>query len=118
MEAWLEFFLGGVIATADAAILIASGIAQIRERDMAKVHQLGRTAATSAVEVLRHLFRQPIVDVSKIQEWTKVTTRAGAQKIIDRFIDMQILVQREPKKTYGRTYAYRSYLQLFQADES
>lgn len=116
VEAWIQFFLDGIIATAQSAILIASDITRIRERDMAKVHQLGKTAARSAVHVLRNLYRQPIVDVSKIQEWTKGTTRAGAQKIIDRLINLKILFQRDQKKTYGRTYEYRSYLRLFQRD--
>lgn len=116
IEAWIDFFLEGVISTANSAIQIASTITHIRENDMAKIHKLGKTAATTAVEVLRNLFRQPIIDVSKIQEWTRVRTRAGAQRIIDRLIDLEILFQRDPQKTYGRTYEYRSYLRLFQID--
>lgn len=113
---WLEFFLEGTIVTAHSAINIAAKITQIREKDMVKIHELGKTAANTAVEVLRNLFRQPIVDVAKVQHWTKVKTRAGAQKIIDRLIDLEILVQRDVKKTYRRTYEYRSYLKLFQKD--
>ncbi len=111
---WIEFFLEGIIATASSSITIASDITHIRERDMGKIHELGKTAAATAVTVLRKLYGQPIVDVSKIQEWTQVTTRRAAQKIIDRLIDLEILVQRDPKKTYGRTYEYRSYLEIFQ----
>jgi Fic family protein len=114
VEAWLDFFLEGVITTAESAIQIAAKIVSMREGDMAKTHKLGKTAATTAIEVLRNLFRQPIVDVTKIQEWAKVKTRAGAQKIIDRLIKMDILIQRDPQKTYGRTYEYRAYLQLFE----
>jgi Fic family protein len=114
IDLWIEFFLEGIISTASSAILIASDITRIRENDMEKVHKLGKIAAISAITVLRNLYRQPIVDVPKIQEWTKSSTRGGAQKIIDRLIDLEILVQRDPKKTYGRTYEYRSYLRLFQ----
>lgn len=113
VEAWIEFFLEGVIATANSAIQIASDINHIREIDMAKVHKLGKGSAGTTLEVLRNLYRQPIIDVTKIQEWTNVKTRAGAQKIINRLINLGILVQRDPQKTYGRTYEYRSYLQLF-----
>ena len=35
-----------------------------------------------------------------------VKTRAGAQKIIDRLIELEILIQRDPKITYARTYEY------------
>ncbi|MDE3045230.1 MAG: Fic family protein [Verrucomicrobiota bacterium] len=114
IELWLDFFLEGVIATSHSAIQIASKIVSIREKDMAKLHKLGKTSASTAVDILRNLFKQPIVDVSLIQEWTNMKTRAGAQKVIDRFIDMGILIQRDPDKTYGRTYEYRSYLQLFE----
>lgn len=114
IELWLDFFLEGIIATANSAIQIASGIVSIRENDMRKIHKLGKTSATTAVEILRNLFKQPIVDVAKIQEWTKIKTRAGAQRVIDRFINMGILAQRDLSKNYGRTYEYRSYLQLFE----
>lgn len=114
IELWLDFFLEGVSIIANSAIQIASKIVYIREQDMAKIHKLGKAAASTAVEVLRNLFKQPIVDVSKIQAWTKMKTRAGAQKVIDRFIDLGILVPRDPQKTYGRTYEYRSYLQIFE----
>jgi Fic family protein len=116
VAAWIEFFLDGIIATASSAIMVASQIDRIRENDMLKVHKLGKTAAMTAVETLRNLYRQPIVDVAKIQEWTGMT-RAGAQKAIDRLIGLDILVQRDPHKTYARLYEYRSYLRLFQKED-
>lgn len=114
LEEWLEFFLEGVCETAESAIQVAAKIVSIREKDMDKVHKFGKIAAETAVIVLRNLFGQPIVDVAKIQKWTGVKTRAGAQKIIDRLIQTKILVQRNPHKTYGRTYEYHSYIQLFE----
>lgn len=114
LESWLDFFLEGIIVTAESAIEVAAKIVSMREKDMAKVHKFGKTAAATAVDVLRNLFGQPIVDVAKIQKWTNIKTRAGAQKVIDRLINANILMQRDPRKTYGRTYEYRSYLQLFE----
>ena len=117
IESWIDFFLEAVVETSKSAIEIAQKINQIREQDMVKVHKLGKSAAASAVEVLRNLYKQPIVSVAKIQEWTGFT-RAGAQKVIDRFIDLDILTCRDFHKTYGRTYEYRAYLRLFQAEEN
>jgi Fic family protein len=114
IESWLDFFLEGIAVTAESAIQVAAKIVSMREKDMAKVHKFGKTAAATAVDVLRNLFGQPIIDVAKIQKWTNIKTRAGAQKVIDRLIDADILIQRNPHKTYGRTYEYRSYLQLFE----
>lgn len=113
IESWINFFLDGVIETAQSAIQLAGNINQLREVDFAKVHQLGKVTAPVAVEVLRQLYRQPIVNVNSIQRWTQTSTRAGAQKVIDRLIKLEILVQRDPKKTYGRSYVYQSYLKLF-----
>jgi len=116
IESWLNFFLDGVVETAHSAIRISGNINKLRETDFAKVHQLGKIAAPTAVEVRRNLYRQPIIDVNSIQKWTKMTTRAGGQKVIDRLIKLNILVQRDPKKTYRRSYEYRSYLKLFQQE--
>ncbi len=113
IERWVDFFLDGIIETADSAIEIARNINRIREQDMAKVHKLGKTAAETAIEVLRNLYKQPIIDVKLIQKWTGFSW-AGAQKVIDRLIDLEILVLRNPEKNYGKTYEYRSYLSLFQ----
>jgi Fic family protein len=116
VHAWLDFFFDGIISTANSACEIASKINQIREQDMIKISKLGKIASETAIEVLKNLFRQPIIDVSKILEWTKIKTRPGGQKIIDRFINLGILIQRDPKKTYGRTYEHRSYIQAFEND--
>jgi Fic family protein len=113
VEAWIDFFLEAVIETSRSAIEIACKINAIHRKDMIKLHQLGKPAAAIGIEVLRNLYKQPIVDVATIQKWTKFT-RAGAQKVIDRFIQLKILVIRDASITYGRTYEYRSYLQLFQ----
>ena len=113
VEGWIEFFLEGIIETATSAIKIASEINRIREKDMEKMLVFGRRAETT-IKVLRNLYRQPIVNIHTIQEWTNIKTRVGAQKLIDRLIDLEILVQRNPQKTYGKIYEYRSYLRLFQ----
>ncbi len=112
VDKWIDFFLEGIIATANSAISTASDITHLREKDMEKTLKLGKIAATTAVEVLRNLYQQPIVDVIKIMEWTGTKTRAGAQKIIDRLIELKILSQKLPRKNYGRIYEYRNYIKI------
>ncbi len=114
IEGWLDFFLEGIRATATSAIEVAKEINQLREQDMAKLQKLGKASAETGIDLLRNLYQQPIVDVAKIQEWTGFT-RAGAQKVIDRFIQMEILKEHNPDKTYSKTYEYNSYLKLFYA---
>ena len=110
-------FLEGIAETAKSSIDTCRKITIIRQEDIEKIHTLGKIASKTAMLVLKNLYKLPIVDVTTIQKWTGYTTRYGAQKVIDRFIELGILVQSDPNKKYDRTYEYRSYLNIFKEDE-
>jgi Fic family protein len=109
---WVEFFLDGVIEIANEAIDIVGKITKLRDRDMIKIQSLGKRAAESAVMVLPKLYAQPIVNVALVQKWTGFTY-AGAQRVIDRFIDMKILAPKDKDKEYGQSYIYKTYMDIF-----
>jgi Fic family protein len=112
VEEWIEFFLDGVIEIAHEAIQVADRITVLRVKDMAKLQQLGKRAAQSACMVLPKLFGQPIVNTTLIQKWTGFT-RAGVQKVIERFVELGILSKKDEDKKYGQSYMYRKYLNIF-----
>lgn len=112
IEHWLDFFLDGIIDTSMEAIEIAKKITALREQDMKKIHSLGKTEAKSAIEILFQLFKLPVTNVAKVQEWTGFT-RQGAHKVIKRFIDLEILQAKDENKTYGQSYIYRHYVDIF-----
>ena len=112
VSAWVDFFLDGIIEIANEAIDIVGKITVLREKDMAKIQALGKRASESAVKVLTKLYGQPIVSVSTIQEWTGFT-RAGAQTVINRFIEQRILSPKDKDKKYGQSYVYKEYLAMF-----
>lgn len=112
VEAWIDFFLDGVIEIASEAIDIVGKITQLREQDIQKIQKLGTRASESAAMVLPKLYGQPIVNVAVVQKWTGFT-RAGAQRVIDRFIDMKILMLKDQDKKYGQSYMYKTYLDIF-----
>jgi len=109
---WVEFFLDGVIEIANEAIDTVGKITALRERDMAKVQSLGKRASESAVVVLPKLYAQPVVNVALVQKWTGFTY-AGAQTVINRFIDMKILMPKDEDKKYGQSYIYKTYTDIF-----
>lgn len=109
---WIDFFLDGVIEIANEAIDIVGKITVLREKDMAKIQTLGKRASESAVKVIPKLYALPIVNVNSIQEWTGFT-RAGAQTVIDRFIEKGILIPKDKDKKYGQSYVYKEYLDIF-----
>ena len=73
---------------------------------------LGKRAAESAVPVLQELYKQPIVNNALMQKWTGFT-RAGAQTVINRFIEMGILLSKNEDKKYGQSYIYKEYVDIF-----
>jgi Fic family protein len=112
VEEWTDFFLDGIIEIANEAIETVSQITALREKDMANIQTLGKRSAESAVKVLPRLYGQPIVNVATVQKWTGFT-RGGAQQVINRFIDKEILRPRDKDVKYGQTYVYKSYLDIF-----
>ncbi|NOQ68397.1 hypothetical protein GQ568_03070, partial [Patescibacteria group bacterium] len=109
---WVDFFLDGVIEIANEAIDMVGKITQLREKDQQKIQKLGTRALESATMILPKLYGQPIVNVSVIQKWTGFT-RAGAQRVIDRFISMGVLIPKDEDKKYGQSYVYKKYLDIF-----
>jgi Fic family protein len=112
VEEWVDFFLDGVAEIAEEAIGTVYAITKLRDKDMFKIQKLSKRASESAAKVLPELYKMPIVNMAKIQEWTGFT-RAGAQNLIGRFVDLGILRPRDEKRTYGRTYIYKEYVDIF-----
>ena len=109
---WLDFYLDGVIAISQEAILMADQITALREKDMTLVQGLGKRSAESAIRILTRLFAQPIVNVKTIQDWTNFT-RDGAYKTIARLVDLGILVPKDIDIKYGQSYIYKDYIKIF-----
>lgn len=115
VESWMHFFLDGVIETAGESIEISRKIRNLRDEDMAKIQALAKRESESGVKLLSHLFALPIVNTARIMQWTGFT-RAGAQKVIDRFIHLAILEAQEEKGSYDRSYIYGKYVRVFLND--
>ena len=56
------------------------------------------------------------MNVAVVQKWTGFT-RAGAQAVIDRFIELKILSPKDKDKKYGQSYIYDKYVSLFSDGE-
>jgi len=112
IDDWIKFFLTGVAEIANEAIETVKRITKIRERDILKIQSLDKRSSQSAIKVLPQLFALPIVDVATIAKWSGFS-RNGAQKLVDRFVELDILQQRNTKKKYGRSYIYRDYVKVF-----
>lgn len=113
VDEWIKFFLEAIIETSNQSIETVRKITELRQRDILKIQTLGSVSAKGATEILPHLFQLPIVNVNTIQEWTGFT-RQGSQKVIDRFVKLGILKQKDNNVTYGRSFIYKEYVDIFQ----
>lgn len=113
MDDWLDFFLDGVINISGSGIETCRRITELHERDMQKAHALGKTAAKSTVEIIRQLFRQPIVSVADIRDWTKYTPQ-GAYNATQRLVELGILNPLKAPGAYAQKYVYSDYFSIFQ----
>ena len=109
---WLDFYLDGVIETATHAIQIVESIQGIRDKDVQKIQALSKRESKSTMNALNYLFKNPIVSVKNIMEATGFT-RAGAEKVVDRLVEMNILVKEEKEVNYDVKYYYERYLEAF-----
>lgn len=109
---WVEFFLDGVILVSNEAIETVKRITILREEDNFKIQKLGKRASESAALILPKLYAQPVINVSLAARWTGFT-RAGAQRVIDRFVEMGILIPKNKDSNYGQSYMYKKYLDIF-----
>ncbi|HOZ53482.1 MAG TPA: Fic family protein [bacterium] len=113
---WVDFFLDGVIEIAQEAIVTVEKITKLRDEDIKKIQKLGTRASESATIILPKLYGQPIVNVSNVQDWTGYT-RAGAQRVIDRFIQIEILAKKDKDIKYGQSYIYKKYIDIFNKND-
>lgn len=112
VEKWMNFFLGGIIEIANESILTVQKITKTREQDRLKIQKLSTRASESASILLPKLYKTPIVTVGNVEKITGFT-RAGAQKIVDRFVKMKILYPKKQPKKYAQSYVYKDYIEIF-----
>ncbi len=110
-EAWLAFFLRGVIEVAVEAAETARRILQLGEQHRSAITaQLGR-AAGNGHKVLESLFDRPIVAVNDVQTMTG-TTYAAANSLVSRLVKLGVLSEMTGYAR-NRRFRYAPYIALF-----
>lgn len=110
-EAWLRFFLQGVIEVAAEAAETARRILLLREQHRTAITaQLGR-AAGNGHKVLETLFDRPIVSVADVQKISN-TTYAAANSLVSRLTQLGVLSEMTGYAR-NRRFRYAPYIALF-----
>lgn len=110
-EAWLAFFLRGVIEVAGEAAETARRVLQLREQHRAAITaQLGR-AAGNGHKILESLFDRPIVGVGDVQKMIG-TSYAAANGLVSRLVKLGVLSEMTGYAR-NRRFRYAAYIALF-----
>ena len=108
-ESWIEFFLEGVVETADQATGTARKLMRLFEIDRNKIMLLGRPAA-SAIRVFELLQRRPILSVGSAAKELGIS-EPTVQKSFLHLCEIGVVDEITGKRR-RRLYRYRDYLQL------
>jgi Fic family protein len=108
-EAWVEFFLTGVIETANEAVDTARQLLTLFEEDRTSIRALGRPAA-SMLRVHDLLQRQPIIGIVPASKQLKVT-HPTVMKALANLQELKI-VHEITGRQRGRLFAYSRYMSI------
>jgi Fic family protein len=106
-EAWLDFFLEGVAATATGAVETALRLVSLFNEDAARVQSAGRTAATM-LRVLRALHERPVLTLNEVSRRTGLsfpTVAKGMTALVAVGVARELTGHRR-----NRVFAYDRYL--------
>lgn len=114
-EAWLGFFLRGVVEVSNEATHTAAAILRMRDEYRDRItEQLGR-AAGNGYRVMERLFDHPIVTVATVRDWLGVTS-AGANNLVNRLVKVGLL-REITGYARNRRFRFDPYLRLFEDPE-
>lgn len=113
-EAWINFFLEGVIETSNDAKNTLIAIQSLFNKDKEKVSLLGR-ASSSALKVFECFQKKPILTVAEIVKQTNIS-KPTVIKSINHLIDSNILHNNSEKK-WGQIYCYKDYISLLNTND-
>lgn len=108
---WLKFFLVGVRDTAIEASETLSSILLLKNRLDQQIRNDWGRRVDSASKLLDYLFKQPLVDISKVQEVCDLSPKAAGD-LVRSFEDAGILKE-WTGQSRNRSFEFTEYLKKF-----
>ncbi len=108
-EGWLQFFLEGVIQTAEGAVSSTQKLVALFERDQGRIQKQGR-AASSALGVHQALKERPIASLSSTVRRTGLSFPAVSKAM--KSLEELGIVYEVTGKQRNRLYSYQAYLDI------
>lgn len=107
---WFKFFLTGVIETAKSGVATFDGILQIQKSLDVRLKPLGSRVADARL-VIEELYRNPIINVSKVEKVVGKSTVSSYKLIAD--LEKLGVLKEITGGQRGRAYVFKDYIDLF-----
>jgi Fic family protein len=108
-EAWVEFFLNGVIETSQQATQTAQSILQLFDRDRAKVQESGKSTV-GVMSVHDYLRQHPVTNTGKIKEACHVSLPTVLRSL--SALEELGIVKEVTGKERHKVFIYQEYLDI------
>lgn len=105
-EAWLEFFLTGVIETSDNAVSTARRLLDLFRKDQDRL----QSQAASVLRLHQELKRQPVLSAALASERIQSSIPTARKALLS--LESLGLVNEVTGNNYGKLYAYTDYLSI------
>lgn len=107
-EAWVKFFLEGIVTVSAQVVNTTKAIQQLERRDIDRV--LESNAGHAGVLLLRHLMKQPVVRVQEIEKALKISY-SKANNLAADMEKLGVLKQITAGRR-NRKFKYNEYVQI------
>jgi Fic family protein len=111
---WVRFFARCMLDSATNAVDSMNRLVDLHERTSAQVRDRLARGASNGLKLLDVLEENPIVNIGFVSEKLGVS-RTSAAKLVDSFLSMGILRQRDERRQRYREYLYEDYLGILRA---
>jgi Fic family protein len=108
---WLKYFLNGVDETAQQASNTLSKALNLKEQTENSLRDSAGRRTPSALVLVRHLFREPVINVKRAEAICDLSTKA-ANDLVSFFVQRGILKEISGKTRY-RLFSFDAYLSFF-----
>ena len=112
-EGWIGFYLQGLRAVAEEAADTAKSIVRLRETDLQRI--AAELGSGRAIQLLEHLFRQPVVNVLAVQQALDEGYQAS-NRLINSLVKIGILKEMTGQRR-NRKFGYVDYISIFEDEE-
>jgi Fic family protein len=114
-EAWLAFFLRGVVEVSQQATNTARQILLLREQHRQIITDRLSRMAGNGHRVLESLYQNPVVSVNEVESLIGTTYQA-ANNLVTQLVDLGML-QEVTGQRRNRRFMYMDYIRLFHNEE-